>query len=106
VRLSELSPIWLDLDGKRVGFTFLCPHCKVDRLTCFGTVTPFRDQVKLMCAVLGTDPEERIDWVPSRGDYAWQLSNLDNFETLSVTPSIDASASGNWHGHITNGEIR
>jgi hypothetical protein len=30
---------------------------------------------------------------------------LANFETISVTPSLDGSAAGLWHGHITNGEI-
>ena len=29
-----------------------------------------------------------------------------NFATMTITPSIDASASGNWHGFIVNGEIR
>lgn len=27
------------------------------------------------------------------------------FETLTVTPSLDGSPGGNWHGFITNGEI-
>ena len=33
--------------------------------------------------------------------YRWHPSG-----GLTVTPSIDASASGHWHGRITNGEIR
>lgn len=28
-----------------------------------------------------------------------------SFDTLTVTPSLDGSAGGNWHGFITNGEI-
>jgi len=31
---------------------------------------------------------------------AWSIAEL------TVTPSIDASASGHWHERITNGEIR
>lgn len=34
----------------------------------------------------------------------WDLLGQDDFETLTLTPSIDASASGHWHGFITNGE--
>lgn len=29
----------------------------------------------------------------------------DTFETLTLTPSIDASAHGEWHGFITKGEV-
>jgi len=36
---------------------------------------------------------------------AWSIAGILPAE-LTVTPSIDASASGHWHGRITNGEIR
>lgn len=29
----------------------------------------------------------------------------DTFETLTLTPSLDFSAHGEWHGHITNGNV-
>ena len=35
---------------------------------------------------------------------AWVFNGTD-FATLTVTPSLDASRSGNWHGHITGGQI-
>jgi len=41
-----------------------------------------------------------------KDDYSWNFEAGGDFNTLTVTPSIDASASGNWHGHITNGEIK
>ena len=31
--------------------------------------------------------------------------DVATFETMTVTPSLDGSAAGNWHGFITNGEI-
>lgn len=109
MRLTELDPRWLEKDGRRVGFTFLCPHCRKDRLTCFTEPTPFREQVQLMHAAMRSTPEDEddwpVDWVPSNAATKWQLSNLQDFGTLTVKPSIDASASGNWHGFITNGEI-
>lgn len=29
----------------------------------------------------------------------------DTFDTISLAPSLDFSASGEWHGWITNGEV-
>lgn len=109
MRLTELDPRWLTADGAIVGMTFLCPCCKKDRLTCFTRATPFREQVKIMHAALNSEPEDEddwpIDWVPSNAQAKWELSNTDDFSTLTVHPSIDASASGNWHGFIRNGEV-
>jgi hypothetical protein len=35
----------------------------------------------------------------------WQRTG-DTFNSISLSPSIDASKAGHWHGYITNGEIR
>lgn len=109
-RLIELDPRYLEKEGRRVGFTFLCPCCLKNRLTCFSEPTSFKDQVQTMHSAMKTVPEDEddwpIDWVPSRTDYGWKISNLEDFNITSVTPSIDASASGNWHGYITAGEIK
>lgn len=109
MRLVDLDPRWLEKGEKRVGFTFLCPCCQKHRLTALAEPTPFREQVKLMHGAMGTVPEDDEDWpvtwVPANANCKWSLSNFDNFETMSVKPSIDASASGNWHGFITNGDI-
>jgi hypothetical protein len=32
----------------------------------------------------------------------WQRTG-ETFETLTLTPSVDCSAWGHWHGFITNG---
>jgi len=37
---------------------------------------------------------------------AWSFTSGASFETLTVTPSLDASRAGHWHGFITDGEIR
>jgi hypothetical protein len=39
------------------------------------------------------------------GDGGWRASG-DTFEAMTLTPSVDASKEGHWHGHITNGETR
>jgi hypothetical protein len=36
----------------------------------------------------------------------WTRAAGDTFETLTLSPSIDASPAGHWHGFIQNGEVR
>lgn len=104
MRLTELDPRWFTFahaaDGVdfRFGLTFLCPHCKQQRI-----------------GVQFDPPIDPQGWI-TRG-IIWPKSTKiwhregDTFETLSLTPSIDASGVeiqfvGHWHGFITNGEIR
>lgn len=99
MRLAELNPRWFVLEdgGPRVGLTFECPHCRTQRLGVVfhhGASAAIEDQYIL--ARLGADGTRHI----------WDLSGQDNFETLTLSPSVDCSASGHWHGHVQNGEIR
>lgn len=101
MKLTELEPRWaMDADiviGDRVvhdedrhgmGVTFLCPHCRSTRLGVF-----FRNPVD------GKLPSDDYDAL-----HLWQRTG-DTFETLTLSPSVDASAHGHWHGFIKNGEI-
>jgi hypothetical protein len=36
--------------------------------------------------------------------HLWHREEED-FEKISLSPSVDASASGHWHGFVTNGAI-
>jgi hypothetical protein len=39
---------------------------------------------------------------------SWEIrGGIENasFETMTVTPSLDGSPAGNWHGFITDGQI-
>ena len=36
----------------------------------------------------------------------WEFIANGDFNTLTVTPSIDASASGNWYGFISEGWVK
>lgn len=108
VKLVELEPKWLMRDGVRVGLVFRCPcqKCtpqKFDWLSCYCVpMSNLRQQYELLKTVI---PQEQLqDVVPVKRDFAWSFVG-DSFETLSIAPSIDASASGNWHGHITKGAI-
>jgi hypothetical protein len=108
MKLTDLDPKWLTRDGKRVGFTFLSPVGKQGnthwRQSCF-TVAGFSTMEQW--EIFGQPDCQQTQGCNSA--CGWVVDGgIDNatFETLTVTPSIDGSAGGLWHGFITNGEIR
>lgn len=113
MRLTELDPRWLVVDGKRLGLVFKCPHCQKCYLSCFFVPMPhisgddYHDcQYALFATVLPDTEVHEI--VPCRRDFAWTAmpaADQATFDNLSVTPSIDASASGHWHGWVRGGDI-
>jgi hypothetical protein len=79
-------------------------------LTCKRVVLTHRQQCELWREVFGWDEEDNeanfggVTVVLCKETCAWTISGED-FDTLTVTPSIDASASGHWHGFLTAGQI-
>lgn len=109
MRLTELEPRWAN--GEKTVLVFRCPHCRVAGvessiwISCKSVSMSIGTQIDAF-ATLNLDPcGPRYGVVPMREDCAWTINGSD-FETMTVTPSIDASAAGHWHGFITNGEIR
>lgn len=104
-RLSELDPRWFTFGGVRAGFIFKCPCCAGSPiyLTCKSVfMQVISDQVK---EIEAQHPDVKIsELVPAKKDVCWNIIG-DDFTNLSVTPSIDASPAGHWHGFITNGLI-
>lgn len=98
MKLVELFPRWIHPNL----FIFLCPHCKKDLLTCKNIVMSSQEQQDLFEKTYGEDWPALI--VGCKAEMAWTFSSND-FSIISVTPSLDASKSGHWHGFITNGEI-
>lgn len=98
--LLELEPRWLTPNV----FIFRCPHCRKMWLVCKNIPMNEQAQFDLLEEKLGADWNETI--VPARADFAWNFPSDTNFSVLTVEPSIDASTSGHWHGHITSGAIR
>jgi len=98
MRLLELEPRWIHPNL----FIFKCPHCREVLLTCKNAVMDHREQHELF------DKTFREGWplliVGTKVEQCWNISG--DFANMSVTPSIDASASGHWHGCITNGEAQ
>ena len=81
--LLDLDPRWFSCHtcGKRLGFTFRCPHC--------------------------TDPISRLgvkvaECAHQPGEPIWGMQG-DDFAALTITPSVNAH--GHWHGFITAGQI-
>ena len=88
VRLVTLAPKWWNEtpDRSGMGLSFVCPHCHDTRLAvAFGNPLDGGAPTKL-------------------SKFLWQRSG-DDFETLTVRPSIDCTAIGHWHGLISDGLV-
>lgn len=91
--------------GDVVGVTFRCPHCPAGErgetayLGVFFSTPIDRDR---------TDTDEK-DWPTYMLQHPerkyWDRSG-DSFDNLTISPSVDASGVGHWHGFISSGEIR
>jgi hypothetical protein len=99
MRLTELDPRWYRLESiGRVGLTFECPHCRQTRLGVpfhHHGATAMAEDAKIIAAHGAPDSQ-----------HIWDLQGQEDFATLTLSPSIDASKSGHWHGFIQNGEIK
>lgn len=100
MRLIELSPLWIHPNI----FTFICPHCRKIFLSCKNIIMRITEQYRIFTETLAGGDEDYAhkNIITCKYECAWNISSSD-FASLSVTPSIDASASGHWHGIISNG---
>ena len=88
MRLVDCNPKWIGKEERRgLGIYFDCPCCDGD--ICIGVY--FENPID------GGSPAEKQKPLWTRIG--------DDFENLTIKPSIDGSGSGHWHGHVTNGEI-
>lgn len=100
MKLTELDPGWLvtreghDAGRVGMGISFQCPCCiNTPRAT--------------YLAVWFANPVDGGPPAPPECDPKPRWSRIgDTFETMSLSPSVDASSSGHWHGFITGGEVR
>lgn len=96
MRLLELQPRWIHPHV----FIFLCPHCRKMLLSCKNIEMTGQEQYKLFSSLGGW---RSTHIVPTKPNCAWQIQGA--LPEITVSPSLDASASGHWHGHITAGQI-
>ena len=108
--LTDLAPRWWGDGSRRLGVTFLCPHCLGVRL---GIAFANPPDGGLPSAIVTNDgmPKSIRDHVHVARTFdvppgfLWHRTG-DDFATMSLTPSVDASKSGHWHGSVTNGAIQ
>lgn len=113
MKLTELEPRWFDVPGvgtNKDGVTFLCPcgSCRAGKPVRLGV--QFANPVQGGEAVEMTNAE-RLRHVHDLRTFDVPPGTLwtrtgETFADMSLSPSVDASASGHWHGHVTNGEIK
>jgi hypothetical protein len=94
MKLTDLDPNWIvDREGRTgMGVTFRCP-CRPGCDTYLGV---------WFANPIDGGPPASAELMPKP---RWQRSG-ESFETLTLAPSVDASASGHWHGFITSGQVR
>jgi hypothetical protein len=98
VKLIDLDPAWLSPDV----LVFRSPAGSGDLITAKRVPMPTPEQYAL---VYENNPQYiGRTVVMTRPDQVWALEG-DSFENLTLHPSVDHSASGNWHGWVRNGEI-
>lgn len=111
MRLVDLNPRWCSEYGlsAKQGVTFDCPHCRTTRLGVWFDV-PVSDHPPIDIArfkeTLDCDhPEYQHDLHETHLSGTHWHRDGDSFENLTLSPSIDASKFGHWHGYVTMGEI-
>ena len=83
----------------------MCPHCKTQRIGFL--FKPFIDPDNYAWKVAWAIPGAPD---PNTGEVKaiqfWDRISGEDFETLTISPSVDVSVEGHWHGHIQAGEIK
>lgn len=112
MRLTELDPHWIGAYGDvpedlaihdHIGVSFDCPLHRNHRLAVlFGN--PALDEEFIREVAARGLPADCGTHVERPGQSLWQRAGM-TFEDLTLSPSIDASAHGCWHGFITGGAV-
>lgn len=116
MKLTELEPRWFSAGESSgiAGISFQCPHC---------AGLPAGDPNKSRLGVridhsaphiISVTGDPAITHIPTN-QQVWQISgdvpSFDGeihggFDNVTLTPSVDASKLGHWHGYIVAGEIK
>jgi hypothetical protein len=101
MKLTDLDPRYYvnGIHPHPVGITFDCPCCK-------GSARAVRLAIALHLDGTNFDPDPSNPQQFAAGETIWTIAAGDSFSDISVTPSVDASKNGHWHGFITGGEIK
>lgn len=109
MRLTDLKPRFWGDGIRQLGVTFLCPHCQDVRLGIAfanppdgGPPSPVVTDAGMPKMIRDHIHDTRTFDVPP--GFLWQRSG-ETFDVMSLSPSVDASKSGHWHGCVTNGDV-
>lgn len=97
MHLSELSPRWIRPDFP----IFKCPCCRDKWLTAKTHIMTREELWDILEEALGSD--WNLVTIPPSLTSTWTITG--NLLDITIHPSIDASASGHWHGWIKNGLV-
>lgn len=96
MKLTELNPRWIADEGRHgMGIYFDCPCC-------LGKKYVLRIGLYFSNPIDGGEPKRTKD--PWDKIELWERVGED-FDSLTLKPSVDGSEDGHWHGWITNGEV-
>lgn len=96
-RLVDLFATWVhDRDGRRVGVKFICPTCpQVEGAptlaVLFANPPDGGAPAPAGCGLVGDNEGQR-----------WRRTG-DTLETMTLSPSVDCSDCGHWHGFVHAG---
>lgn len=130
MKLADLEPKWWAEPGRRgQGIVFLCPHCRktwiavpfnppLDGGVPFDVGTEQARPIRRIWKILYGDVLAKAERGTVRPGAVlpvgaevippgtvWARAG-ETFETLTLSPSVDASRAGCRHGFVTNGEVR
>lgn len=97
--IVDLDPHWIrDAASRVVGVRFACPTC-----------TSLEGAVNI--CVLFRNPLDGGQGAPEgcglpgdNGGERWERAG-STFETLTLSPSVDCSRCGHWHGFVAKGDV-
>ena len=109
MKLIDLKPHWISLpnwvgtEKFYVGLSFLCPHCQPNACpTCGNLPEHKRLAVYFWPPIDPSGMLGRIFDIPDNGGHRRVAG--EDFNTISLSPSIGFEHIGHWHGMLTNGE--
>jgi hypothetical protein len=96
-KLVDLFGDWIERDGRRLGVKFICPSC------------PQIEGAPTLCVLFanppdGGPPEPAGTTLCGDNEGRRWTRTGDTLDTLTLSPSVDCSKCGHWHGFVANGE--